>query len=173
MEIVYYTNQSYLEHHGIKGQHWGVRRYQNKDGTLTELGKKKYGSVDNFNKVRKDKRARNMAIAKRVAKATITTAAVAAGTMAVKSVLASAGAFALPHASQDLGLTFPGTSSSYGPRPHAVGKNRNSLLNTLMGYFAETGQISPGTSGDMFNQMLFSKPHHASISNVVINRRGR
>lgn len=30
-----------LYHHGIKGQKWGVRRFQNPDGTLTELGKKK------------------------------------------------------------------------------------------------------------------------------------
>ena len=36
-----------LYHHGIKGQRWGVRRFQNKDGTLTEAGKrqrnKKFG----------------------------------------------------------------------------------------------------------------------------------
>lgn len=30
-----------LTHHGIKGQKWGVRRYQNKDGTLTAAGKKR------------------------------------------------------------------------------------------------------------------------------------
>ena len=29
-----------LYHHGIKGQKWGVRRFQKLDGTLTELGKK-------------------------------------------------------------------------------------------------------------------------------------
>lgn len=30
---------TYLSHHGIKGQKWGVRRYQNKDGSLTPEGK--------------------------------------------------------------------------------------------------------------------------------------
>lgn len=33
----------YLEHHGIKGQKWGVRRYQNADGSLTAAGKSRYG----------------------------------------------------------------------------------------------------------------------------------
>jgi hypothetical protein len=31
-----------LYHHGIKGQKWGIRRYENDDGTLTEAGKKRY-----------------------------------------------------------------------------------------------------------------------------------
>lgn len=32
-----------LRHWGILGQKWGERRYQNPDGTLTELGKRRYG----------------------------------------------------------------------------------------------------------------------------------
>ena len=32
----------YLEHHGIKGQKWGIRRFQNKDGSLTAAGEKRY-----------------------------------------------------------------------------------------------------------------------------------
>lgn len=36
-----YTN--YLVHHGIKGQRWGIRRFQNADGSLTSAGRSKYG----------------------------------------------------------------------------------------------------------------------------------
>lgn len=36
--------ESDLEHHGILGQKWGVRRFRNPDGTLTEEGKLRYGS---------------------------------------------------------------------------------------------------------------------------------
>lgn len=39
-----YPNELY--HHGILGQKWGVRRYQNKDGSLTPAGKKRYLNND-------------------------------------------------------------------------------------------------------------------------------
>jgi len=39
--------QSYLAHHGIKGQRWGVRRYQNADGSLTAEGKARMEKRDN------------------------------------------------------------------------------------------------------------------------------
>ena len=42
-----------LYHYGITGQKWGVRRYQNKDGTLTEAGKKRYDRDIRENNARK------------------------------------------------------------------------------------------------------------------------
>ena len=36
---------SVIKHHGVKGQKWGVRRYQNPDGTLTEQGKRHISEV--------------------------------------------------------------------------------------------------------------------------------
>lgn len=35
---------NYLAHYGILGMKWGVRRYQNADGSLTSEGKARYGS---------------------------------------------------------------------------------------------------------------------------------
>lgn len=35
----------YLEHHGILGMKWGIRRYQNKDGSLTPEGRARYGDI--------------------------------------------------------------------------------------------------------------------------------
>ena len=64
-----------LYHHGIQGQKWGIRRYQNPDGTLTEEGKKRYGSEENFKKEQTKKRTR-------IAAGAATAAVIAAGAAA-------------------------------------------------------------------------------------------
>lgn len=39
------NENAYLAHHGIKGQKWGERKYQYKDGSLTPEGRKRYGVI--------------------------------------------------------------------------------------------------------------------------------
>lgn len=39
-----FVSDSDLTHHGIKGQKWGIRRFQNDDGSLTAAGVKRYAS---------------------------------------------------------------------------------------------------------------------------------
>lgn len=45
-----------LYHHGIKGQKWGIRKYQNEDGTLTAEGKVRYGYDETTGKLSKEGR---------------------------------------------------------------------------------------------------------------------
>ena len=46
MEAIKETLYDTLTHHGVKGQKWGVRRYQNYDGTLTAKGRERYRNVE-------------------------------------------------------------------------------------------------------------------------------
>ena len=63
-------------HHGVKGQKWGVRRYQNKDGSLTPAGKKRYSDEENTTDEAAKDKARKRRIILGVTAATVTLAAI-------------------------------------------------------------------------------------------------
>ena len=74
-----------LYHHGVKGMHWGVRRYQNTDGSLKAAGRKRYTDGGKKQLTDEERAARNAKIkstAKKVAIGVGVTALVAAGTYA-------------------------------------------------------------------------------------------
>lgn len=70
---------SELYHHGVLGQKWGVRRFQNKDGSLTAAGRRRNSKPNHDTE--QEQRERNINLAKKVAAGTIMAATVAAGTV--------------------------------------------------------------------------------------------
>ena len=71
-----YDYGSELAHHGIKGMKWGVRRYQNADGSLTPAGKKRQAKQEK-KEAKKEVRAVSKALYKSGASGTMVTMATA------------------------------------------------------------------------------------------------
>lgn len=69
-----------LQHHGIKGQKWGVRRYQNADGSLTSDGKKRYSGGDGSTSKASEADAQKKARAKKIIAGVAVATTLAAGT---------------------------------------------------------------------------------------------
>lgn len=69
---------TYLAHHGVKGQKWGVRRYQNQDGSLTPEGRLRYSSNKKASSA--DELKKDAVVAARVVSTGVAVAGLAAAT---------------------------------------------------------------------------------------------
>lgn len=65
-----FISEGELYHYGIKGQKWGVRRYQNDDGSLTPSGKKRYSDDSQINSIKRNETPKKGLIQKRKDKLT-------------------------------------------------------------------------------------------------------
>lgn len=83
-----------LAHHGIKGQKWGIRRWQNLDGTLTDEGKKRYAKAKERWSDESIVKRENRAIASVLGGGALYTGGLIGGVIAANPILAGAGAAA-------------------------------------------------------------------------------
>lgn len=157
----------YLFHYGIKGQKWGVRRFQKKDGTLTSEGKKRYSDESTIGSHKKikvthrdvlEKKYRDKGMSPEEAKAAAdkrikvekTIAVMAGVTVAACAAYYVKNKWTETYCDQVLkaGTTFHNLDSAanYRPGEHLYVNYRQNDINYFRGHFAvnkmrKTGQV--------------------------------
>lgn len=167
MDYNNYTYPCELYHYGIKGQKWGVRRFQKKDGTLTSDGKKRYSDESTTKSHKKikvthrdvlEKKYRDKGMSPEEAKAAAdkrikvekTVAVMAGVTVAACAAYYAKNKWTETYCDQILksGTTFHNLDSAanYRPGEHLYVNYRQNDINYFRGHFAvnkmrKTGQV--------------------------------
>lgn len=152
-----------LMHYGIKGQKWGVRRFQNKDGTLTAKGKKRYSEFTTSHREVIEKQYRDKGLTKDEAKIAAdkrikiekTVAAAAGVTVAACAAYYAKNKYVETYCDQTLkaGTTFHNLDKIANPRPgeHLYVTYRQNDENFFRGHFA-LGKLRQ--TGHVFNHTI-------------------
>lgn len=152
-----------LYHHGIKGQRWGVRRYRNKDGTLTSDGKKRYNENQKSNKKRKLSTKQKVTIGVAAGTATL---AVVGGIAYSKYIKSKAGEMAKAKGKAIFDRTL--ATTPHTPTPAGFGF-LNSQASTSAGQFYSRQTMSNKKTG---NARKFVKSTKKEIkSNTDMGKR--
>lgn len=112
-------NDDYLMHYGIKGMKWGIRRFQNADGSLTAAGKKRYGSGEGTERQKKSVDAKK--VAKTAAK--VTGAALMAAGVTAAVYYASKNPTVVKVAAKTIGSVASRSASNFAKSTVKKGKN--------------------------------------------------
>ena len=145
-----------IEHWGIKGQKWGVRRYQNPDGSLTPEGKKRYGTVENFEAARHQGRRR------------FRTAALATAAIGSAVALAGYAAKATPEQLED----FSKRAKSFGDISKSVAggiKEVNSVYKDLTMTQVKNDNKNNNNNPNNNGQQAVDKVRNVKVNDILKN----
>lgn len=146
-----------IYHHGVKGQKWGIRRYQNPDGSLTPAGQKRYGRlVDRYKKAGMSDEEISAALQKK----TKTETAIAVGI----------GAIALGTAAF---VAYRKLGGKYIDRTIKAGTKMNTLTNNPEYMKAGHFFVSQGRHDNDRYLGLFGKNMNGSLKNRVVNEAAK
>ena len=124
----------HLAHYGLKGMHWGVRRFQNADGSLTAAGKKRYGSGESSGATKK--KVDGKKIAKTAAK--VTGAALMAATVAGAVYYTSKNPTVVKVAAKTIGSVSARATKSFAKK--TIKKGKDYVKGSVKGFVKGVGE---------------------------------
>lgn len=167
----YWDQPDELEHYGVLGMKWGIRRYQNKDGTLTAAGKKRYAGDTPEQIDTSERRKAKVIKAAKIAGITAAAALAGAGTYYGLTQTAAGKALIASGAKAISNLTKPKPSSRIGD--YFTVENGETVYYHNGQRMPTASQTSKPTSVDISAARNAGKMSNSSLTKVYQNELAR